>query len=86
MHTAFGDVPVFKWWSKFEVLQQVHTEFEDVHVFLHNSDLPPVTTGKMLKIIDNQPTCRKLKMELTITVDTMEPLSKQHMHWKVTGR
>ena len=62
-----------RWWSQFEVIHQVHNAFGDVPVFLRNGELPPVTTGKMLKIIDDQPACRKLKMELAITVDAMEP-------------
>ena len=65
-----------RWWSKFEVIHQVHNTFGDVPVFLCNSDLPPVTTGKLLKIIDDKPACRKLKMELTATIDSMEPFVK----------
>ena len=65
-----------RWWSKFEVIYQLHNTFGDVRVFLCRSDLPPVTTTKMLKIIDDDPMCRKLKMELSITVDAMEPFVK----------
>ena len=62
-----------RWWSKFEVIHQLLNTFG---AFLHGSDLPPATTGKLLKILDDEPTCRKLKMELAIVVDSMEPFVK----------
>ncbi len=65
-----------RWSSTFEVIHQVHNSFGDVPVFLRNGELPPVTTGKMLKILDDQPTFRKLKMELAITIDAMEEFAK----------
>ena len=61
-----------RWWSKFEVIHQLHNSFGDVPVFLHGNDLPSATTGKLLKILEDEPTCRKLKMELAIMVDAME--------------
>ena len=65
-----------RWWSKFEVIQQVHNAFGDVSQFLDNSDLPSVTTSKLLRILKDQPTCRKLKLEIAITVDSMKPFVK----------
>ena len=65
-----------RWWSKFEVIHQLHNTFGDVLVFLRGCDLPPATTGKLLKIVDDEPACRKLKMELSITVDAMHPFVK----------
>ena len=44
--------------------------------FLQCNELAPATTGKLLKIIDEAPACRKLKMELAITVNAMEPFVK----------
>ena len=35
-----------KWWSKFEVIQQVHNTFRDVTTFLNTVDLAPTTIGK----------------------------------------
>jgi hypothetical protein len=65
-----------RWWSKFEVIQQIHNTFGDVSTFLHGSGLPVTTTGKLLEILEDQPKCRKPKMELSITVDAMEPFVK----------
>ena len=65
-----------RWWSKFEVVHKLHNMFGDVPEFLHNSELPQTTTGKLLRIIDDQPSCRKLKMELAVKLDTMEPFIK----------
>ena len=45
-------------------------------MFLHGSGLPVTTTGKLLEILEVQPKCRKLKMELSIMVDAMEPFVK----------
>ena len=50
--------------------------FGDVPAFLHGSDLPLDTTSRLLIIIDDDPACRKLKVELTIIVDAMEPFVK----------
>ena len=81
-----------RWWIKFEVIEQVHSAFGDVSQFLDNSDLPSVTTSKLLRILKDQPTCRKLKLEIAITVDSMKlfvkatyllegdgPLAYQHL-------
>ena len=65
-----------RWRSKFEVVHQLHNTFGDVPGFLHCKELPPATTGKLLRVIDDAPACRKLKMELAITVDAMEPFVK----------
>ena len=62
-----------RWWSKFEVIKQVHDTFGDVENFLQNENLPPATSGKMLKILNNEGLCRKFKIELAITVDAMMP-------------
>ena len=47
--------------------------FGDACTFLHGSDLPATTTRKLLEILQNPAKCRKLKMELCITVDSMQP-------------
>ena len=65
-----------RWWSRFEVFHQLHNAFGDVPVFLHGSDMPHATTSKLLKILDDPVKNRKLKMELAITVDAMEPIVK----------
>ena len=62
-----------RWWSRFEVICQVHDIFSDVCTFLHGSDLPATTTPKLPEILQNPTKCRKLKVELCITVDSMRP-------------
>ena len=60
-----------RWWSKFEVLQQLHDAFGDAVTFLSNGELPKVTVTKMINILNNPATSRKLKVELAVTVDAM---------------
>ncbi len=40
------------------------------------TDLPRTTTGKLLDILDDQLKRRKMKFELAVTVDAMEPFTK----------
>ena len=65
-----------RWWSKFEVMHKVHDAFGDVVTFLDKDDLPPATSGKLLAILNDAAKCRKLKMELAMTVDSMLPFVK----------
>lgn len=65
-----------RWWSKFELIKQVHDLFADVCTFIKNDGLPPATTRKLLATIEDGALFRKLQMELAITVDTMEPFVK----------
>ena len=65
-----------RWWSKFELMKQVHDLFGDISTFLTNEELPAITTKKLLAIIDDLPSLRKLKIELAVTIDAMEPFVK----------
>ena len=65
-----------RWWSRFEVIQHLHNTFGDVPSFLECDDMPPATTTKLLEILRDPSLCRKLKMELSITVNAMEPFVK----------
>ena len=66
-----------RWWSRFKVIHQMHNRFGDVSAFLReNTDLPAVTTKKMVDVLNNPPEYRKLIMELTMTVDGMEAFVK----------
>lgn len=67
-----------RWWSRFEMIQQVINAFGDVSSFLECDDLPPppANSSKLLDILHDPAKCRKLKMELAITVDAMEPFVK----------
>ena len=74
-------LPLFsptRWWSKFEVMHHIHNCFEDVNTFLHDGSLklPVTTTRKMLEILDEEPRCIRLKIELAVTIDGMEPFVK----------
>ena len=60
-----------RWWSKFEVLNQLHNAFADVVTFLSNGELPKFTVTKMTNILNNLATFRKLKLELAVIVDAM---------------
>ena len=65
-----------RWWSRFEVFSQLHTAFGDLPTFLNSEGLPPTTSSKLLDILNDAPRCRKLKMELAITIDSMESFVK----------
>lgn len=54
----------------------MHDCFEDVHLFLEGPHLPPATSAKLITVLNDQPQCRKLKMELAIMVDSMLPFVK----------
>ena len=60
-----------RWWSRFEVTKQVHDAFGDVSSFLSSSSLPPASSGRLSAILNDPAKCRKLKIEIVITVDTM---------------
>ena len=68
-----------RWWSKFEVIKQLHDLFGDVSTFVRNANLPKVTTSKLISVLDDTPSCRKLKIELAVTIDSKEPFVKQHI-------
>ena len=57
------------------MLHQLHNAFGDVLSFLESADMPSSCT-KLLEILHDSAKCRKLKMELAITVDSMEPFVK----------
>ena len=65
-----------RWWSKFEVIAQIHDAFGDVTTFLQNDDLPSTTVTKMSEILNNPGMCRKFKIELAVTVDAMAAFVK----------
>ena len=59
-------------WSKFEVIRQVRDSFGDVLTFLNGDDLPN-SSEKLARIISDPSSLWKLKIELAITTDAMEP-------------
>ena len=64
-----------RWWSKFEVINQIHDIFGDVTLFFNDPtiDLPAVSKRKLINILNDPAKCRKLKVELAITVDALKP-------------
>lgn len=57
-----------RWWSRFEVINQLLLAFGDVETFLSNDDLPPATSGKLREILNDPAKVRKLKVEIAIAM------------------
>ena len=51
----------------------MYDAFGDVCIFLFNQELPKTTTTKMTNILNSPANSRKLKIELAVTVDAMDP-------------
>ena len=51
----------------------MHDAFGDVCTFLFNHELPTTTTTKMTNILNSSSNSQKLKIELAVTVDAMDP-------------
>ena len=61
---------VTRWWSRWEVLEQLLVLFGDVEVFLQrNDDLGPASRQKLLSIIQDQQKASILKIELAAVID-----------------
>ena len=59
------------------MVQQMYNRFGDVSEFFRvNTELPAATTKKMVDVLNDPSQLRKLKKELAMTVDGMEPLVK----------
>ena len=66
-----------RWWSQFAVIHSSMLKtFSDVMKFLERDDLPPVTSTKLLQVLDNLAKTRKLKCLIASTVDAKEPFVK----------
>ncbi len=65
-----------RWWSHYEVLVKLLSTFGDVSNLLDDDDISPANAAKLRAILEDVPKCRKLKMELAVTVDCMEPFVK----------
>ena len=72
-----GQFPKFyletRWWSKYEMMVQVHDLFGDIPAFVNGGQIPEVTAGKSQDILNDQQKLALLKVELAITVDAMKP-------------
>ena len=58
------------------MIQQLFTAFGDVPTSLERDNLATSTSSKLLEIINYPVKFRKLRIELAIIVDAMEPLVK----------
>ena len=67
---------VTRWWSRYEVLAKLMSTFGDVSNLLEEDDISPANASKLRAILEDAPKTRKLKMELAVTVDCMEPVVK----------
>ena len=65
-----------RWWSRYEVLAKLMATFGDVSNMLEEDDISPANASKLRAILEDAPKTRKLKMELAVTVDSMEPFVK----------
>ena len=66
-----------RWWSKWEVMQQLLVQFGDIKLFLvNNSDIGPSTRPKLLSFFDDPQKLNYLKIELAAVIDCGEPFVK----------
>jgi hypothetical protein len=56
-------------------MKHVHDTFGDIPSFISREDLPP-TKVKIQEIFSDAPNCRKLQIELAITIDAGEKFVK----------
>ena len=65
-----------RWWSLFEVVNHLFCSFGDIAPFLESKELSGANVKRLRKIMDDQPTQRKQKIEMAVTIDGMEPFVK----------
>ena len=66
-----------RWWSKWEVMQQMFLYFGDIAPFLdENEDIGPALRPKLLEVLRNPQKCAYLHIELAAVVDWGEPFVK----------
>ena len=66
-----------RWWSKWEVMQQLLLQFGDIKPFLiKNSDIGPHTRPKLLSFFEDTQKLHYLKIELATVVDWGEGFVK----------
>ena len=59
-----------RWWSKWEVMQQLLLQFEDIKPFLtKNSDIVPTTRPKLVLFFEDVKKLHCMKIELATVVD-----------------
>ena len=65
-----------RWWSLFEVIHHLFVSFGDLAPFLEKEELSGANFKRLREIMDDQPTKRKLEIEMAVTIDGMEPFVK----------
>lgn len=66
-----------RWWSRWEVIKQIHDTFGDVERFIVNGDsLPQATKARLQGILLDPIKRAQLMVEVAITVDAGEPFVK----------
>ena len=66
-----------RWWSKWEVMNQVLTQFGDIEPFLEeNQDIAPRLADHLRVLLEDQDRRKLLIMELAAVIDAGEPFVK----------
>ena len=58
-----------RWWSYWEVLDQLMAYFGEVEPFVRALDVSPTCRGNLLGVLDNAESLVELKMQLAVTID-----------------
>ena len=75
-----------RWWSKFEVMNQLMDLFSDVQPFLEeHTSISPATRGKLLAILQNPQEKAHLMVELAVTIYAGMPFVKANITWRGMG-
>ena len=63
-----------RWWSRWEVMEQLLVQFGDVDIFLHHEDIgSPATLSKLIGVFSDQSKNTYLQIELASVVDYGRP-------------
>ena len=74
---AMASYSVTRWWSKWELMQQIMTQFGDIEPFLKsNTNVGPSSWPKLLEILTNADKLKHLKLELASVIDCGEVFIK----------
>ena len=77
MGQAMASYSATRWWSKWELMKQIMTQFGDIEPFLKSStDVGPSSRQKLLAILSNAEKLKHLKLELASVIDWGEVFVK----------
>lgn len=71
-----GTLSKTRWWSHWEILNQLLLQFGDVEPFLRNNDVGPAIRPKLLEILPDTEKRNLLRTELAAVVDLGEHFVK----------